>query len=246
MPEVLASLAEEFYWPRHQGRVAFGGLVQKLKQLAGLFQKAPQLWEKFKQLVGIQSLTDIPGAVRRLVDLGKRTLHTAMAKLFNTWPLKIYTLEKGKLMSFNDLLMKLLNKSPKLKRLAENGAKAIGDLGETIRKKAPHIIGVVMVAIYIWIWFNVLEFEWDIKALVDAITGALTFPAFLASLPGSALGFLLNALGFGTFTLLPYTIAARILYLLYHRYVEWNGRGFTIDWKKMGQDFGLAPDAAST
>jgi hypothetical protein len=110
-----------------------------------------------------------------------------------------------------------------------------------LRKKAPHIMGVVMVGIYIWVWMNVVEFEWDFKGLTDAITGAMSFPDFLASLPGSAFGAILNVFGFGTFTLLPIAVAARILYLLQHRYVEWNGRGFTVNWALMKRDFDLEP-----
>jgi hypothetical protein len=69
----------------------------------------------------------------------------------------------------------------------------------------------------------------------------MIFPDFLASLPGSGLGFLLNSFGFGTSPLLPYTIAARFIYLLAHRYIGWDGRGFALHWDALEHDFGIKP-----
>lgn len=242
-PEVVAAFGEHFYLPQHEGRVAFGGLVRKLKQIVEVFRKAPRLWEAFKGLLGIENLTDIPGAIKELAAKAYKKLRGLLHKLFDTWPLKIYTLEKGRLMSFNDMLTRLIDQSPKLKKVLTKVVGKVGDFGEMLRKKAPRITGVVMVGIYIWVWLNVVEFEWDFKGLSDAITGSMTFHDFLATLPGSALGALLNGFGLGTFTLLPYAVAARVLYLLQHRYVTWTGRGFEVHWDLMRQDFGVTPMA---
>lgn len=236
-PEVVAAFAEHFYLPQHEGRVAFGGLVRKLKQLVEGFKHLPRLWDKFKKVIGIESLADIPKAIMSLASTAKKAIKQVLHKMFDTWPLKIYTLEKGKLASFNQMLDKLIGKSPKLKRALDSAIRAVGSFGETVRQHAPHIMGAVMVAVYIWVWLNVVEFEWDLKALVDAISGGMTFPDFLSSLPGSAFGFLLNSFGFGTFTLLPLTLVARLMYLLGHRYVEWTGSGFKVDWGKIKADF---------
>jgi len=244
-PDVVAAFAEHFYLPQHQGRVAFGGLVRMLKQLVAVFKKAPRLWEGFKRVIGVQSLADLPGAIKKLAATAKKALRKVLARMFDSWPLRIYTLEKGKLASFNDLISGLVSKSPALKRALDSAISKVGDFGEMLRKKAPHIGGAVMVGIYIWVWMNVVEFEWDIKGLADAITGALSFPAFLASLPGSAFGALLNVFGFSTFTLLPAAIAARVLYLVQHRYVTWTGRGFSVDWALMQKDFNVNPNMAT-
>lgn len=166
-------------------------------------------------------------------------LRQALHKLFDTWPLKLYTLGKEKLGSFNDLLNKILARFPSFKRWVDAGLSKVGDLGEMLRQKAPRLTGLLMVAIYIWVWLNVVEFEWDFKSFADALSGAMTFPDFLASLPGSAFGFLLNFLKIGTFTLLPYTIAARIIYLVANRYVKWGGQGLEMDWGRLRADFGI-------
>jgi hypothetical protein len=97
-----------------------------------------------------------------------------------------------------------------------------------------------MVAVYIYIWINVAEFEWDLKSLTDAISGRLDFASFLASLPGSAIGAIIASVSnVGTFTLLPYTIAARILYLIGSRYLTWTGSRFQFDYAALNADFGL-------
>ena len=243
-PEVVTAFAEHFYLPQHQGRVAFGGLMRKLKQLVEAFKKAPKLWDRFKQLIGVEKLSDLPKAIKALAAKAHKALRKLLHKLFDSWPLRIYTLEKGKLTSFNDMLSGLLSKSPALKRTLDKALSRIGTFGEMLRKQAPRIMGVVMVGIYIWVWMNVVEFEWDFKGLMEAVTGAMTFPDFMASLPGSALGALLNGFGFGTFTLLPFALVARILYLLQHRYIEWTGRGFSVNWALMKKDFNLDPAMA--
>jgi len=237
-PDVVAAFAEGFYLPMHTGKVAFGGLVRKLKKLVESFRKAPRVWQQFQKIVGSKSLKDLPGAIKSFAKKGFRTFQKAMTKLFQTWPLKLYTLEKGKIKSFNDHIEDVLKRFPKLHGALRNGTRRIGDFGELLRQKAPTIAGGAMVAIYIWVWLNVVEFEWDFKALVDAITGAMSFPDFLSSLPGSAFGFLLSAFNLGTWTLLPYAVAARMLYLIAHRYVTWDGRAFHFDTDKLAADFG--------
>jgi hypothetical protein len=99
-----------------------------------------------------------------------------------------------------------------------------------------------MLGVYLYIWFSVAEFEWDLKSLTDALAGHLDFPSFLASLPASAVGLLLSSVSsVGTFTLLPYAIAARILFLLGSRYLTWTGSWFSLDWQALNEDFGVEP-----
>lgn len=238
-PAVVAAFGEHFYLPQYEGRVAFGSLVKKLKRLVDGFKHVPRLWDKFKKALGVESILDLPGAIKNLATMAVKGIRKVLHKLFDTWPLKIYTLEKGKLASFNSMLDALVSKSPKLKHLLGSAASKIGDFGEMVRQHAPRVVGVMMVAIYIWVWLNVVEFEWDLKALVNAVSGALTFPDFMASLPGSAFGFLLRFFGFGTFTLLPAAILVRILYLLKHRYISWTGTWFKVDWAMVKADFNV-------
>ncbi len=245
-PEVVAAFAEGFYLPTHKGRVAFGTLTKKLKELVGAFRKAPKLWEHFKGMLSVSSLMELPGAIKKLAAEGYKLFRKAIGKLFSYWPLKLYTLPHSQLFSFNTLIGKLLDKAPALKRALEAGARKIGGFGEMLRKKAPMITGIAMAAIYIWIWMSVVEFEWDLHSLTNAVTGSLTFHDFLASLPGSIFGAILNTLNLGTFTLLPYAIAARFLWLLANRYLEWTGRGFRWNAKALEEDFGISSPMPET
>jgi len=241
--EIIAALAEHFYSDTSLQKTAFLGITRKLGQIVEAFKKAPALFGAFKKAVGIESLADIPSAIKRLADTAKKALDSALHRMFDTWPLKLYTLDKGKLLSFNQVLDSLLSKSPKLKRFLDSAVGKISDFGEMLRKQAPRLVGVIMLGIYIWVWLNVTEFEWDLKSLADAVFGRMSFPDFLASLPGSAFGFLLNGFGFGTFTLLPYSIAARFIFLLANRYIEWNGRGFSLIRENLERDFNLQNQA---
>lgn len=240
MQATLTAIGKHFYLPQHQGKVAFMGLAKKLSQLAAAFKKLPRLWEDFKHAVGIESLSDIPKAIKELAAKGKSLLHSVIDKMFSVWPLKLYTLEKGKLKGINALLDRLVSKHPKLKAFLAKATHTVGEFGETVRKYAPHIVGAVMLAVYLYIWFSVAEFEWDLKSLVDAVAGRLDFPSFLASLPASAIGAIISAVSnVGTFSLLPYTIAARILYLLGSRYLTFSGGSFHFDREALQEDFGI-------
>lgn len=241
-PEVLAAFAEAFYLPMHGGsRVAFGGLLKKLKQLGQVFTKVPKLWDHFKKMVGITSITELPKALKGLAKQGYKVLRKLVGRLFNTWPLKLYTLSKDQFFSINSLLDKLMSKFPSFGKWVTTKVKPrVDQLDLWLRSKAPVISGVLMVAVYIWIWFNVVEFEWDLKGLADAFTGALSLSDLLASLPGSALGFLMKALNLGTFTLLPAAFAARLLWLMTKRYVVWTGKGFELNREQLAADLKVA------
>ena len=185
----------------------------------------------------------IPKAIKELAKKGFRLLRKIITKAFDKWPLKLYTIEESKVFSFNELLTRIFAKFPKLKQWMDSKAKPFLNSADAwIRKYLPGIGHVALIAIFVWIWLNVTEFEWDIKALTDAITGALTLGDLIGSLPGSALGFLMNGFGFGTFTLLPIMIGARILLLLSLRLVRWSGREFELNKAKMADMVGTTPE----
>jgi hypothetical protein len=234
---VLEAFADGFWISSPHSKVAFGGLVRKLRDLVRVFTKAPRLWEKFKQTIGVSKLSDLPGAIRDLAKKGYAVLKKAVGKAFKTWPLKIYTLPQDKLWSINDIIEKIVDQSPAFKRfLSQKVRPRVDQLDQWLRKYLPGISTVAMVAIFIWIWLNVVEFEWDLHALSQVLIGQITLADLLASLPGSAIGFLMNSLGLGTFTLLPATIIARLLFLLYKRYVTWDGGRFRVDWDLLKKD----------
>jgi len=245
-PEVLEAFAVGFYLPLHRGKVAFGSLTRKLKEMSKAFSRYPKLWQQFKDTIGVQGMLDLPGAIRQLAKDGYKVLKRSIDKAFNVWPLKLYLLPENKALSVNTMIEKLMNQFPRFKdALTRNVKPRVDQFDHWLREHLPVVSRVLMVAIFIFIWLNVVEFEWDIHALVQVMAGQLTLADLLASLPGSALGALMNGLGLGTFSLLPLTIIARLMWLTSKRYLIWTGRGFELNWDNLAAD-GLVQSPAST
>ena len=219
----------------------FANLARRLKQMAKMVDRFPKLWERVKDFLGVESLTDLPGRIVELAKEGYKALRKAVDKAFSVWPLKLYTLPESKLFSLNTALEKLMDASPAFKQfLTDNVKPHVDQFDRWLKDNLPVVSKVVMVAIYLWIWINVFEFEWDFKGLIDAATGVISLADLLASLPGSVLGALLNPLGIG-YAIIPVTIAIRILLVISRRYITWTGSGFTFDAEKLRADFGMDP-----
>ena len=220
----------------------FANLARRLKQMAVMVGKFPKLWDRVKEFLGVQSLTDLPGRITELAKEGYKALKRLVDKAFAVWPLKLYALPESKLFSLNTALEKLMDASPAFKKFLTDTVKPrVDQFDKWLREYLPTVSKVVMVSIYVWIWLNVVEFEWDLKGILDAATGALSLSDLLASLPGSILGALMNSLGLGTFTLLPAAYAVRLMLVISRRYVSWTGSGFSFDAEKLRADFGMDP-----
>lgn len=242
---VLVAAAEGALIPDDGSPMRTAGLMalpRKLAEFAKAVKRYPNLWEKVKEFVGVDSLADIPGRVKELAKEGYAALKKVLASAFDAWPLKLYTLPESAVFSVNKLLEKLMARFPQFGKWLETSVKPrVDQFDKWLSEHLPVIRKVLLTAIYVWIWLNVVEFEWDMKGLLGAATGQLTLSSLLASLPGSALGAMMNGLGLGTFTLLPAATAARVLFLMSKRYLTWTGRGFTVEWEKLSSDFGVAP-----
>lgn len=225
------------------GKLAFANILRKFKQVVDSVRHAPKLWDHFKTLIGVESLDELPGKLKEMASTGFHALQKAFHSAFEKWPLKLYTIPEGKLLSVNKLLEKLLKLAPGFERWLHTNVKPkVDQFDHWLKEKLPHFSKIVMVSIYIWIWLNVVEFEWNLKDLLAAAAGSLSLSDLLASLPASIIGFLMNSFGFGTFTLLPVALAARILVLLAARYIEYDG-GFRINYEKISADFKIPKDS---
>jgi len=236
-PEVITAFAEGFYFPMYRGRVAFGGLIKKLTSLVEAFKKIPHLWDTLKKALGIESVTDIPRAIKEWARKGYEALKKIIRHMFTKFPLSLYTLEKDKLKGVSDIIESLMDRFPQFQAwMREHVKPHVDQFDHWLRENAPVVSGVLTAAVYIWIWMNVTEFEWDWHSLVQGFTGAMGIGELLASLPSSVIGFLLNSFGLGRFTLLPALVVARIVYLIVHRYVAWTGHGFHFDHARLAHD----------
>lgn len=241
----LVAMAEGALLSDDDGSVrtaGFANLARRLKQMAVMVGKFPNLWDRVKEFLGVESLTDLPGRITELAKEGYKALKRLVDKAFAVWPLKLYTLPESKLFSLNTALEKLMDASPAFKTFLTDTVKPrVDQFDRWMKEYLPTVSKVVMVAVYVWIWLNVVEFEWDLKGILDAATGALSLSDLLASLPGSILGALMNSLGLGTFTLLPAAYAVRLMLVISRRYVSWTGSGFSFDAEKLRADFGMDP-----
>jgi hypothetical protein len=207
--------------PQVRTALSFSGLARKLAQLKQVFSKMPRLWDDFKKIVGIESPLQLPSALKEIAKQGYGVLKKILGRAFSEFPLNIFLIRGA---GVNDFLKALVRRSPALEK-ALAGIKERADvIGDWLKKRAPVLSTILIVAVFVFIWMNVLEFEWNLADLARALVGQISLGDLLASLPGSALGFLLNSLGISTFGLLPAALAARILWLIARGYVTWDGK----------------------
>lgn len=225
-PEVLASFGA--FLP-----VRTASLSRKLKQILNLFRKAPKIWEKFKALVGVNSLRELPRAIKDLARQGFAALGKAIKKVTHTFPLSIYFVPHHRVPGLTALLEKLAARFPKLKAALDRVPEKLDPIDRWLNKHLPRLKRPLMAAVFIWIWMNVAEISWDFNDLMVGFTGGLSLTQLFATLPESAIGAIFAAFGLG-YHLLPITIAARILWLTAKGIIDWKKNGFEVDWAKLG------------
>lgn len=244
-PDVVAAFGEHFYLPACQQRQAgIVDIARKLRDLVKFFVgKGKALWARFKEILGIDSITQLrPHHIKDLAKKGYEALKSALHKAFNKWPLKIYTLEKGKLLGVADIINKMIKKSPRFAAWMSKVRPNVDILDQWLRTYLPGVSHIAMVAIFFWIWINVVEFEWDLSSLGKVLIGQITLGDLLSSLPSSGIGALLNGLGIGMFTLLPVMVVVRIVYMMAHRYLSFEGGRLHLDTEALENDFGLSAE----
>jgi len=232
-PEVLAALGEVLL--THEGRVAFGGLVRRLKKLLNLFRQAPRLWTKFKALLGVEKITEIPKKIKEWAKRGKKALGKVMRKIVEVFPLCIFFVSKKKMPGLTDLMSRIIKVSPKMKALlAKVKTNVVDPLDRMLKKHLPTLQKPLLAFIFAWVWFNVAEISWDIEGLIAGFTGSISLGELFASLPESGVGFIAAAFGLG-YGALPVTIALRLIWLVKNHYLEWvPKKGFIVNWEAMG------------
>lgn len=230
--EVFASFVEAFLDSEALTITAgFGSILKKVQQFLALLQKAPSLVPKLKSLLG--DLT--PGNLQKWAKEGKDTLVKTLTKVSREFPLGILFHPKVKAPTLTGLLAKIL-KETKVGRFLEEkvkpGAKYIDDL---FKKHLPTLRRPLYAAIFIYIWFSVVEISWDFGGIIDGFLGNVSLTDLMVSLPESAIGAILASVGL-SFHLLPVMMIARLVWLVAQNYIEWDGSSgsFKVHWSLMG------------
>lgn len=245
-PEVLVGFAEAFTLPALNSKTRtalLGGLGRKLKGLLRLFKKAPKVWARIKEFLGIESVKQIPGKLREMAKKGLKALRKALKPLLANNPVAaLYFIPKGKMPGLTDLLQRVVDSSPAMKKVLDRVNTSIIQPIDKVLEKSKVVRTLarpLMASAFIWIWLNVAEISWDVEGLIKGFTGGMSMGELLGSLPESGIGLLVATLfpGLGTFALLPATVMARLLYLLYRKVLSWvKGKGFVVHWDKIGVD----------
>jgi hypothetical protein len=232
-PRVLEAFAEGFLL-QGEGRVAsLGGLVKKLEKLVGIFKKAPKTWEKIKQFLGIEGITDLPKAIKEWAKKGLDALKQALKKATQVFPLSLYFVPHKKMPGLSDLVERIMARNPNLAKIIQ-GVKNLGAKADAwLDKYLPTLRRPLLAAIFIYIWLNVVEISWDLEFLLEGFSGGISVGALLTSLPESGLGFLLAGFGLGYWSL-PVALMARIIWLVANEYLEWvPEKGLRVRWDKI-------------
>ena len=186
------------------------GLFKKLKDLYKAFQKAPKLWTKFKQQLGIKgknALTiykELSEKLNEYLDEGKRLIDAKIKKIKDSSEIISFIfLYASKAPTLSSLLKKVIDALPKiesekLKAFKDKMLGGIKNLKQWIIaffRKHPilRVLSIPAKAYLYWlIWTHVAEISWKITDLLKGFLGMITWEELLESLPESGLGFLVN------------------------------------------------------
>lgn len=242
--EIVQALVEGFWEPRQGStdRQAFGGIMRAVGRLLGLLRKAPQAWGALKRGLGLDEMEGLSlrekakvlgSKLKTLASAGKKALGKALQKLRETFPLSLYFAPKSKAPGLTDLINSILKKSPRMQALLSKIKGGALRVDKWLKKYVPRMSRLLYAAIFIYVWINVAELSWDIEGIIAGFTGAIGLDQLLASLPESGIGLIAAAFGLG-YGALPYTIVARIIWLVLNRFISWvPGKGLQVHWSKM-------------
>jgi len=197
----------------------FKELGRKLKtgaqRIVQLF-KIPEIVTKLKEFIGDLSIKGILDFVKKGAGLAKKIGKVLKDK---AW----FIITEKKIPTLTSLIEK-----------TELGLKAKGIYQDKVepwvnivdawmKKYIPTLSRIALAALFAYIWFNVEEISWEPTDLLHGFTGALSLSDLLATLPESGVGFLLSQLmgGLG-YTIMPYILIPRLIWLLTKGYIKWR------------------------
>lgn len=233
-PEVLAAFAEGFM-PVHpnQRYASLRNIMRRLKELTQLFRRAPQLWEKFKEILSIDVMSELPSAVRNWINEGKAVMKRVVGRVKSVFPLILYTAPKSSVPTLTDLLNRLVDKVPGLRNALNKVPKALAPIDQWLDKYLPTLRRPLLAAVFALIWFNVAEISWDWKGLVKGFTGGISLTELFTSLPESAIGAVFAMFGVG-YHFLPVMLIAQLIWMVGKGIMAYRNGNLIIDWERLG------------
>lgn len=184
-------------------RQAFFSIVKKVKQLIGLFKKAPQAWDKFKAMLGITSsgvaiIKEIDTKLGNLLEDGKKKLAQVAKRVWSEIPmLKLI----GEVLEEKNRWEVALENAKKVVpekilnafKAIESKATSIGDYLDDLLSKSKTLKALsAPIKIYlffqIWDWFA----DFDFRIVVAGILGTIDFKDLISLLPSEGIEIILE------------------------------------------------------
>jgi len=227
----------------------FGGLAIKLKQLYEAFQKMPEYWTKFKEMLGITAINtwgyikEFDEKFGAFLELGKKQLKGIVSKLDKDFDAVHFFIKAyNDMPTFTNVIHYILDKLPlPVQKVLKGIGKKVKPFGKFLDDLLgrSHILKALSVPIkaYIYwkIWTTVTEISWHIINIVRGMLGMLSWTELLESLPESGVGYLLTllipdlpggmvikSLQIGWNILLPASLAMQMYWLYKNKYVDRN------------------------
>ena len=231
-PAVLAAFAESLA-SRQNGRVLLAGLPSKLKKLIELLKQAPQMWARFKDMLGVQDITELPGLLKKWVKEGLAALKRVFLQISRAFPLALFFVVPKVMPSLSDLIKRIAGKNATLgAAFAKIQAGALR-VDAFFGKYIPTLKRPLLAVIFAYLWWNVAELSFDLPSTVAGFLGGVTLGDMFSDLPEWGLSFIAGACGFA-YEALPLVLIARLIWLVSNRYLEWvPGKGFKVYWDRI-------------
>jgi len=191
------------------------GLGKKLKEIYQAFQKAPDLWEKFKDMLGITTTnpiklyTELSKKFQALLDEGAKWWEGAKSKLKkDSKILHFLFLYASDAPTLTSIVQSILKKNGgaggelsrwlgKVVKPVLGTAKNLADWLDHFLERHPLLKVLTIPAksyLYWVIWINVTEVSWKISELLKGFLGLISWSDLLSGLPESGIGFLISLL----------------------------------------------------
>jgi hypothetical protein len=227
----------------------FGGLASKIKQLYEAFQKMPEYWGKFKEMLGItaintwEAIKEFDNKFGAFLELGKKQLKSILSKLDKDFDAVHFFIKAyNDMPTFTNVIHYVVDKLPlPVQKVLKGIGKKVKPFAQFLDDllSRSHILKALSVPIkaYIYwkIWTTVTEISWDIIDIVRGMLGMISWEELIESLPESGVGYLLSllipdlpggmilkSLKIGWNILLPAALAMQMYWLYKNKYVDRN------------------------
>lgn len=198
---------------------AWGKTRGALKRFVGIF-KNPKAVKELSKMIGDLTPENIKDFLKSGAKNAKQALN--QIRMIMTTPSEIPTL--------TDLIKRTAIGAGISEWFTEKVQPRADVIDSFLKKYVPNLRRVAVAAVFTFIWLNVDELSWEMSGLVAGFTGNMSLAELLATLPESAIGALSSALfGIG-YTIMPYMLAGRLLWLVARKYLTWDGEKFGVNW----------------